>query len=227
MCYFHRCFGRLEFQVQSRNSTLNSTSSKTNKHCFNLLLHFHSHTDKRYKDSLLKTMIHRACALSSATETFNAECVKLRSIFSQIALYFQSSSVINHFLYRNASAGIVKRNTDDSSTVRSSLPFKDQVAANAVQKRLHYCCNHLLKENQFRVLRKCRGKFDCQSLKCFSSRISSLILISRRIPYVPIFFFLITIVLFLRYSFLSPIVILVNIECNFFDFDNDVQPNID
>ena len=28
-------------------------------------------------------------------------------------------------------------------------------------------------------------------------------------------FFLITIVLFLRYSFLSPIVILVNIECNF------------
>ena len=151
MCYYHRCFGRLEFQVQSRNSTLNSTSSKTNKHCFNLLLHFHSHTDKRYKDSLLKTMIHRACALSSATEAFNAECVKLRSIFSQIALYFQSSSVINHFLYRNASAGTVKRNTDDSSTVRISLPFKDQVAANA----------NLLKENQFRVLRKCRGKFDC------------------------------------------------------------------
>ena len=161
MCYFHRFFGRLEFQVQSRNSTLNSTSSKTNKHCFNLLLHFHSHTDKRYKDSLLKTMIHRACAPSSATEAFNAECVKLHSIFSQIALYFQSSSVINHFLYRNASAGTVKRNTDDSSTVRISLPFKDQVAANAVQKRLHYCCNHLLKENQFRVLRKCRGKFDC------------------------------------------------------------------
>ena len=46
-----------------------------------LLLHFQSHTDKRYKDSLLKTMIHRAYALSSTTEAFNAECAKLRSIY--------------------------------------------------------------------------------------------------------------------------------------------------
>ena len=33
-----------------------------------LLLHFQSHTDKRYKDSLLKTIIHRAYVLSSTTE---------------------------------------------------------------------------------------------------------------------------------------------------------------
>ena len=32
-----------------------------------LLLHFNSHTDKRYKDSLLKTMLHHAYALSSTT----------------------------------------------------------------------------------------------------------------------------------------------------------------
>ena len=49
-----------------------------------LLLHFHSHTDKRYKDSLLKTMLHRAYALSSTTEAFNEECAKLRSIFSRL-----------------------------------------------------------------------------------------------------------------------------------------------
>ena len=49
-----------------------------------LPLHFQSHTDKRYKDSLLKTMIHRAYALSSTTEAFNAECAKLRSIFSRL-----------------------------------------------------------------------------------------------------------------------------------------------
>ena len=49
-----------------------------------LLLHFHSHTDKRYKDSLLKTMLHRAYALSSTTEAFKEECVKLRSIFSRL-----------------------------------------------------------------------------------------------------------------------------------------------
>ena len=42
-----------------------------------LLLHLHSHTDKRYKDSLLKTTIHLAYALSSTTEAFNAECAKL------------------------------------------------------------------------------------------------------------------------------------------------------
>ena len=49
-----------------------------------LLLHFHSHTDKRYKDSLLKTMLHRAYALSSTTEAFKEECVKLRSIFGRL-----------------------------------------------------------------------------------------------------------------------------------------------
>ena len=53
-----------------------------------LLLHFQSHTDKRYRDSLLKTMIHRAYALSSTTEAFNAECAKLRSIFSRLSSSF-------------------------------------------------------------------------------------------------------------------------------------------
>ena len=42
-----------------------------------LLLHFQSHTCKRYKDSLLKTMIHLAYASSSKTVAFNAECAKL------------------------------------------------------------------------------------------------------------------------------------------------------
>ena len=49
-----------------------------------LLLHFQSHTDKRYKDSLLQTMIHRAYSLSSTTEAFNAKCAKLPSIFSRL-----------------------------------------------------------------------------------------------------------------------------------------------
>ena len=49
-----------------------------------VLLHFNSHTDKRYKDSLLKTMLHRAYALSSTTEAFNEECAKLRSIFGHL-----------------------------------------------------------------------------------------------------------------------------------------------
>ena len=34
------------------------------------------------------------------------------------------------FLFLNSSANEAERNNDDSSTVRISLPFKDQVAAN-------------------------------------------------------------------------------------------------
>ena len=52
-----------------------------------LLLHFHIHTDKRYKDSLLKTMLHRAYALSSTTEAFNEECAELRYSFSGLDSY--------------------------------------------------------------------------------------------------------------------------------------------
>ena len=37
-----------------------------------------------YKDSLLRTMIHRASALSSTTEAFNAERAKLCSILSRL-----------------------------------------------------------------------------------------------------------------------------------------------
>ena len=47
-----------------------------------------------------------------------------------------NSAIINSF-YRNASAGIAeKKNPEENSTVRISLPFKDQVAANAVRKQL-------------------------------------------------------------------------------------------
>ena len=102
-----------------------------------MLLHYQSHTDKRYKDSLLKAMIHRAYALSSTTEAFNAECAKLRSLFSRLDYPMSLiDSAINNFLFRNYSANKAERNNDDSSTVRISLPFKDQVAANAVRKQL-------------------------------------------------------------------------------------------
>ena len=102
-----------------------------------LLLHFQSHTDKRYKDNLLKTMIHRAYALSSTTEAFNAECAKLRSIFSRLDYPISLiDSAINNFLFRNASVNTAESNNDDSRIVRISLPFKDQVAANAVCKQL-------------------------------------------------------------------------------------------
>lgn len=50
------------------------TETQVNRNSTNTgLLHFQSHTDKRYKDCLLKTMIHRADALSAAIKAFNEE----------------------------------------------------------------------------------------------------------------------------------------------------------
>ena len=75
--------------------------------------------------------------MSSTTEAFNTECAKLRSIFSR--LDYPTSlvdSAINNFLFRNSLANKAERNNDDSSTIRISLPFKDQVATNAVRKKL-------------------------------------------------------------------------------------------
>ena len=80
-------------------------------------------------------MIHRAYALSSTAEAFNAECAKWRSIFRRLDYPMSLiDSAINNFLLRNSSANKTERN-DDSSTVGISFPFKDQVAANAVRKQ--------------------------------------------------------------------------------------------
>ena len=109
-----------------------------------LLLHFHSHTDKRYKDSLLKTMLHRAYALSSTTEAFNEECAKLRSIFSRLDYPLSLiDSVISNFDSRKPSVGIAESNADKSNIVRINLPFKDQVSANSVRRQLRDLSNKI------------------------------------------------------------------------------------
>ena len=109
-----------------------------------LLLHFHSYTDKRYKDSLLKTMLHRAYALSSTTEAFNEECAKLRSIFSRLDYHWSLiDSVISNFVSRKPSVGTAERNADESNIVRINLPFKDQVSSNSVRRQLRDLSNKI------------------------------------------------------------------------------------
>ena len=101
-----------------------------------LLLHFESHTDKRYKDCLLKTMIHCEYALSSTTEAFNQECTRLRSVFTRLDY---PSAMINSSITKtiqNFSFGTREKNKEDSSVVRLSLPFKDQTSANAVKRQM-------------------------------------------------------------------------------------------
>ncbi|XP_068705148.1 uncharacterized protein [Montipora foliosa] len=99
-----------------------------------LLLHFQSHVDKRYKTGLLKTMLHRAHAPSSTTEAFNEECAKLRSIFSRLDYPIGLvNSTINMFILSKP-----EKKIDDVNTIRIVLPFKDQIAANAVRRQLRH-----------------------------------------------------------------------------------------
>ena len=50
-----------------------------------LLLHYNSHVDNRYKKSLIITMLDRAFKLSSNWSLFYEECIRLKSLFLQLA----------------------------------------------------------------------------------------------------------------------------------------------
>ena len=64
-----------------------------------LLLHYHSHTDKRYKTGLTKTMLYRAKRLSSFPQSFSLECDRIFSTFVQLK-YPEAvvKSIITNFL---------------------------------------------------------------------------------------------------------------------------------
>lgn len=47
-----------------------------------------------------------------------------------------ADSVISNCISRNPSISIAERNTDESNIVTTSLPFKDQVSANAARRQL-------------------------------------------------------------------------------------------
>ena len=75
-----------------------------------LLLHYHSHVDKRHKDCLITTMIHRAYRLSSTPTAFSAECNKLRSTFLNLDYpIYLINSAINKFLHNIATTSMQPR----------------------------------------------------------------------------------------------------------------------
>jgi len=49
-----------------------------------LLLHYESHVDVKYKQSLLKTMLNRAYKLSSTWQFFHQECERLEKVFARL-----------------------------------------------------------------------------------------------------------------------------------------------
>ena len=71
-----------------------------------LLLHYQSHADVRYKESLIKTMLHRAKSLSSTDEYFQQECSKLRSIFTRLGYPLSLiNSIIKNFDHGSPTRG--------------------------------------------------------------------------------------------------------------------------
>ena len=104
-----------------------------------LLLHYHSHVDKRYKDCLLTTMIYHAyqSTYHLLLVAFSAECNKLHSTLLKVEYPINLiSSAINEFLRNIDNIDAAKITRDDSSTIMVPLPFKDQQWANSVNKQM-------------------------------------------------------------------------------------------
>ena len=105
-----------------------------------LLLHHQSHVDKRYKKSLLKTMLNRAFHLSSTWESLKSGCDHLKMMFTNFK-YPDSliKSTISHFFtsVRSGNPGEqAQLSTNENAVHRVVLPFKDQKSADAVKRQL-------------------------------------------------------------------------------------------
>lgn len=104
-----------------------------------LLLHYHSHMDKCYKDCLLTTMIHHAYQLSSTPTAFSTECNLLHSTFLNLNYPINLiNSAINKFLCNIDNIDAAKNTRDDSSTIMVTLAFIDQQSANSVKKQMQF-----------------------------------------------------------------------------------------
>ena len=86
-----------------------------------LLLHYHSHVDKRYKDCLLTTMIYRSHQLLYTLTAFSDECNKLRFTFLNLDYPINLiNSAINKFLHTIDNIDADKNTRDDSSTTMAN-----------------------------------------------------------------------------------------------------------
>ena len=101
-----------------------------------LLLHCQSHVDRRYKRSLITTMLNRAFRLSSSWKHFVEECDRLKTVF--VHLQYPRSlvdSIISRFVQKRYEE--VKESTNQQECVVSLiLPFKDQKSADIVRRQL-------------------------------------------------------------------------------------------
>ena len=105
-----------------------------------LLLHYQSHVDNRYKKGLLRTMLDRAAhRLSSSWTHFSDECDRLKTV---ISLLKYPKHLVNSTIRSFVDSKVCdqqkplppSQKTDD--TIRVVLPFKDQISADILKKRL-------------------------------------------------------------------------------------------
>ena len=92
-----------------------------------LLLHHQSHVDKRYKKSLIKTMVNHAFRLSSTREAFATECDRLKLMSANLK-YPESliNSTISHFV-----TSVMSGDPD----VPAQLPVNENTVHRVVQSR--------------------------------------------------------------------------------------------
>ena len=101
-----------------------------------LLLHYNSHFDNRYK-SLIITMLDRAFKLSSNWSLFHEECIRLKTLFLQLAYpEHLIHSMISNVITSKQTPAPPRKSTPDLQSVRLVLPFKEQKSADSVRKQL-------------------------------------------------------------------------------------------
>ena len=122
-----KCGNRLETSVHRKSTNTG------------LLLHYHSHVDKRYKGCLLSTMINRAFRLSSTPTAFSEECDKLRTTFLKLDYpvnLINFSINYNEFLHNIENISAPDEASDGTSNIVVPLLFKDQKSANSAKREM-------------------------------------------------------------------------------------------
>ena len=110
----------------------------------NTCLLFHSHVDRRYKISLLRTMVDLAYRLSSTKELFEVECKELTSIFSRLKyLNKLVDATISSFIKSKLSNVSNPPVVPVEQLVWILLPFKDQKSAVVLRKQLNNLSNRI------------------------------------------------------------------------------------
>jgi hypothetical protein len=106
-----------------------------------LLLHFHSHTDTKYKRSLVTTMITRAYRISSSWAAFHEECQHLLYVFKKLqypatSVYRCINEILSNELSPKNSAPNSVSQPDLPKPIRMILPFKSEAVSRKLRDDL-------------------------------------------------------------------------------------------